>query len=200
MQWPRLARLGVVVLSILYFAAALLWLPRVIGFPRIYGTWAGFAEQFSLVAAGIVAYSLSGSCNTSRTIRMAKVGCFLYGICVISYGLAHFFALSETAGMVPAWLPPGQRFWAAATGIAFLLAAISILSGVLASLASRLLTAMIIVFGALVWAPALFTYPHVHTVWAGNAINLALIGAAWVVADSICQSSEVSESPQNSFA
>ncbi len=51
-------------------------------------------------------------------------------------------------------------------------------------LAARLLTAMIIGFGALVWAPSLFTHPGEHMVWAGNAINPALMGAAWVVADS----------------
>jgi hypothetical protein len=44
---------------------------------------------------------------------------------------------------------------------------------------------MLIGFGALVWAPLLFRAPHKQIVWAGNAINLAFIGAAWVVADSI---------------
>jgi hypothetical protein len=31
-------------------------------------------------------------------------------------------------------------------------------------------------------------HPGVHMVWDGNAINLALIGAAWAVADSIRES------------
>jgi hypothetical protein len=44
---------------------------------------------------------------------------------------------------------------------------------------------MLVTFGALVWAPALLVDPHAHFAWAGNAINLALTGAAWVVADSI---------------
>jgi hypothetical protein len=72
-----------------------------------------------------------------------------------------------------------------------LLAGNAILSGILATLAARLLTAMIFGFGALVWAPALFAQPHVHIVWGGNAINLALMGAAWVVADSICELSRL---------
>ena len=74
-----------------------------------------------------------------------------------------------------------------ATGVAHLLAGIAILSGVLAVPASRLLTLMLVIFGALVWGPSLFANPRVHMVWAGNAINLALIGAAWVVADSIAR-------------
>jgi hypothetical protein len=44
--------------------------------------------------------------------------------------------------MVPKWIPPGQHFWAVATGVAFLLASAAILSGVLAVLAARLLTVM----------------------------------------------------------
>ena len=96
------------------------------------------------------------------------------------------YALSETAAL-PKWIPPGQLFWAVATGVAHLLAGIAILSGVLAVPASRLLTLMLVIFGALVWGPSLFANPRVHMVWAGNAINLALIGAAWVVADSIAR-------------
>ena len=182
-QWRRTAQTGVLMLSALHFISALFWLPRVIGVPRIYGTWAGFLEMSSLVAAGMVAYSFLASDNTSRSVTIAQVGRFFYGICVVSYGVAHFAALPQTARMVPKWIPPGQPFWAVATGVFDLLAAIAILSGIQAVLASRLLTAMIVGFGALVWAPALFANPREHIVWAGNAINLALIGAAWVVAD-----------------
>ena len=186
-QWRRTARAGLVALTILYFIAASLWLPRVVGFPRIFGTWLGFAEQFALVVAGIVAYAFLSPHDTVWAVRTSQIGRFLFGICVVVFGLAHFFALPETSKMVPNWLPPGQKFWAIATGVAFLLAAGAMLSGIRAVLASRLLTAMLITFGALVWAPSLFAHPGVHMVWAGNAINLALVGAAWTVADSISE-------------
>jgi hypothetical protein len=88
-------------------------------------------------------------------------------------------------------------FWATATAAFFLLAAIAILAGVLAGLASRLLTAMIVGFEVLVWAPKLFGSPHVHFSWAGNAICLALAGAAWVVADSTSESRRASPKLQN---
>jgi hypothetical protein len=83
-------------------------------------------------------------------------------------------------------------FWAIATAVLFLLAAAAILSGILAGLASRLLTAMIVGFEALVWAPKLFASPHLHFSWAGNAVCLALAGAAWVVADSMNEPRKVS--------
>jgi hypothetical protein len=50
-------------------------------------------------------------------------------------------------------------------------------------LAARLLTAMIAGFGLLVWLPALVASPKDHFVSCANAVNLALLGAAWVVGD-----------------
>jgi uncharacterized membrane protein YphA (DoxX/SURF4 family) len=183
-QWRRSAPAGLLVLAILYFIFALFWLPRVIGYPQFFGTWSGFLEEMALVVAASVVYASLGPRDSAGPGRAALVGRSSFGICVLSFGLSHFFAIPETATMVPKWIPPGQQFWAVATGIFHLLAGIAILSGVLDLLGSRLLTLMLATFGALVWAPALFAQPQEHMVWAGNAINLALTGAAWVIADS----------------
>jgi uncharacterized membrane protein YphA (DoxX/SURF4 family) len=78
-------------------------------------------------------------------------------------------------------------FWAITTTIALALAAIAMLSGRSALLASRLLTTMLIGFGLLVWLPAPFADPHKLINWAGNAQNLAITGAAWIVADFLSQ-------------
>jgi uncharacterized membrane protein YphA (DoxX/SURF4 family) len=184
-QWRRSAPAGLLVLAILYLIFALLWLPRVVGYPHIFGTWGGFLEELALVAAALVAYASLAPHDSARPSRAARIGRLSFGVCVLSFGLGHFFAIPQTAEMVPGWIPPGQRFWAVATGVAHLLAGVSILAGVLDVLGSRLLTLMLATFGALVWAPALFAQPREHMVWAGNAINLAMVGAAWVVADSV---------------
>jgi hypothetical protein len=42
---------------------------------------------------------------------------------------------------------------------------------------------MLVGFGLLVWLPALFADPHKLINWAGNAQNLAITGAAWIVPD-----------------
>ena len=44
---------------------------------------------------------------------------------------------------------------------------------------------MFVVFGVLVHAPSIFIDPASHLNWTANAMNLALIGTAWVIADSI---------------
>jgi uncharacterized membrane protein YphA (DoxX/SURF4 family) len=181
-QTRRFALSGLAVLGLFYFVFGLLWIPRVVRHWHIFGTWGGVLEQFALVAAALVLFaSLHRSWRVSTT--MAEIARITYGICVIGFAFNHFFAISFTASMVPKWIPPGQRFWATATGVFLLLAGIAILSGVLAQLASSLLTTMIALFGLLVWAPSLLANPHSHKVWSGNAINLAMCGAAWIVSD-----------------
>ncbi len=103
--------------------------------------------------------------------------------CPISFGVYHIIYWRGAAPWVPAWLPPGQVFWIFFTAICFLLAAAAILAGIRARLAALLLTAEILGFRDFVWIPKFAAGPHDHSNWSGNAINLALMSAAWVVAD-----------------
>lgn len=183
MQVRRTAAGGALVLAALYLVFALLWGWRVVQFPRIFGTWLGFAEEFALVIGGAVA--AINALHDEGHPRRAQVGRLAFGLCLLVFGTAHLIYVKETAAMVPAWLPPRQDFWAYATGVADILAGLALLSGIAALLASRLVVLMFIGFGALVWVPQVLADPHGHIAWAGNAINLALIGAAWVLADSI---------------
>jgi hypothetical protein len=189
--WRRTARAGAMMLALLYSVFACLWVPPILASPQVYDVWGNFFEEFSLVIAAVVVCLSStppDSVLAGRTAQIARG----YGICVISFALEHLFYIRETASFVPAWIPPGQLFWALATAVFFLLAAFAILSGILAGLASRLLTAMIVGFEVLVWAPRLFAVPPEHFSWAGNGICLVLAGGAWVVADSINESRRAS--------
>lgn len=185
MQGRRTARVGSIVLMCLYSIFALFWLSRVIAYPHIFGTWSGTAEQLALVMGGLAIYASLDPQKEALAMRLALLSRITFGVCAVAFGIAHFVYPSETAAMVPRWIPPGQRMWAFTTGGAHLLAGLAIVSGVQALLAARLLTAMIIGFGVFVWAPQLFTLPETHMAWAGNAVNLALAGAAWAIADSI---------------
>ena len=53
--------------------------------------------------------------------------------------------------------------------------------------AAILLTAMYVSFTLLVHVPMLLADPSSHWIWSENALNLALIGVAWVVADSLAR-------------
>ena len=192
LQRPRAARIGALGLAILYAIFALLWVPRVVGFPQIFATWSGAAEQFALAIGGVAAYAsvqrrATGPGGEAAAIQVTRVVRLAFGLCLVAFGTAHLLYTNETAAMVPAWLPPGQRAWALATGAFHLLAGLALLSGVRAHLAARLVAAMFIGFGLFVWAPQLFLNPGDHVAWAGNAINFALIGAAWAGSSSIAE-------------
>jgi uncharacterized membrane protein YphA (DoxX/SURF4 family) len=182
-QWTRTARAGAAALGALYLIFALLWLPLYIEKPLVYDRLANFFEQFSLVSGALIVYGTAGSRDPVQAARMARIGYVGFGICVVSFTLEQLIYLKGTAEFVPKWIPPGQMFWAITTTIAFALAAIALLSGRSALLASRLLTVMIAVFGFLVWLPAPFADPHSFSNWAGNAENWAIAGSAWIVAD-----------------
>jgi uncharacterized membrane protein len=192
-QWRKTARAGALALGILYLIFALLWVPFIVAEPRVYDRWGNFFEQFSLVSGALIAYATAvyatvvyatvGQRDSRRPTRTARIGYTFFGICVVSFTLEQLFYLSGTVSFVPKWIPPGQMFWAVLTTVFFGLAAIALLSGRSALLAARLLTAMIIGFQLLVWLPALFADPHKLMNWAGNAQNLAIAGAAWIVAD-----------------
>jgi uncharacterized membrane protein len=189
------ARWGAGVLTLVYSAFALIWVSMILGTPLVWGSWGNLFEELSIVISGAAIYaSLSppGSPWNRRTGMLSR----LYGICPISFGLTHLFYLSACAPWVPKWLPFGGVFWSAATGVFFLLSAISILTGLLAGLASRLNAVMIVCFEVLIWVPKLAAAPRDHFMWSGNAICIALAGGAWAVADRINQRPKPVSKPQ----
>lgn len=186
-QWPKAARAGAVALGIIYTVFALSWVPRIVGEPLVYDRWGNSFEQLSIVSGAMIVYACTSRNDSGRQPKIARMGYTFFGICVISFTLEQLFYLSATAAFVPKWIPPGQMFWAITTTVALALAAIALLSGHTALLASRLLTLMLIGFALLVWLPTLFADAHKIFNWAGNAQNLAITGAAWIVADFLAQ-------------
>ena len=186
-QWTKTARAGAVALGAIYFAFTLLTLPLIIQQPLVYNGFGNFFEQYSLASGAVILYACSGSIAPNRTTRLAQIGYYSFGVCVVSFALEQLFYLPATASFVPKWIPPGQMFWAIATTAAFALAALALLTGFMALLASRLNTAMIVGFGLLVWMPALFANPHSFGNWSEGIETLAIAGSAWIVADLLGQ-------------
>jgi uncharacterized membrane protein YphA (DoxX/SURF4 family) len=192
-QFPKTARVGAIALAAIYMCFALLWVPNIAKEPLVYDRWGNFFEQFSIVSGALIVYGTFERRDPNRSAKIARIGYFGFGICVISFMLEQLFYLSGTASFVPKWIPPGQMFWAVATTVAFALAAIALLSRRVALLAARLTTLMIIGFGLLVWLPTLFVNPHLQFNWAGNAQNLAIAGASWIVTDFLMQNRPVAQ-------
>lgn len=185
LQWRRTAGAGALLLAALFSVFAFYWARRVVGFPEIFGTWSGFAEQLALVVAALVAFALALPPASSLARGIEQLGRSIFGLCLVAFGAAHFLYMKETATMVPDWMPPGQQEWALVTGVLHVMAGLALVTNIAALVAVQLLTVMFAAFGLLVWGPQIFVYPESHMVWAGNAINLALMGAAWVMTDAV---------------
>ena len=197
--WRRTARAGALTLTVLYAVFTLLWLPQAFVNLGNYDPIGNVFEEFSLVAAGLVLCAILSPAG-SYLARHRSFFVLLFGICPISFGIVHLVDMPGLLNFIPGWLPPNKMFWAYATTLGFFGAAIAILTGILAPLASRLLTAEIAIFELLFWIPKLSPGPGNHFIWAGNAISIAMIGAAWVVSDSISAAAKTRPTPAESPA
>src|SRR5258706_7414220 len=152
-----------------------------------FGTYSDIAEQLAITAAALIVYAGNAKIDAALAARLMRLGQLAFGVCALLFGGAHFFYMNFTAPLVPKWLPPTQEFWAYATGVGHIAAGIAILTGVQARLVAVLLTAMYASFTPLVHGPMLLANSSSYMNWTENALNLALVGAAWVVADSLAR-------------
>jgi uncharacterized membrane protein len=159
----------------------------ILAHPTEYGAYSGAAEQLAIAAGGLIVAAASAPFDPALTRRLTRIGQIAFAICAILFGGAHFFYINLTAPLVPKWLPPSQIFWGYATGLFHIAGGLAILISFRARLAAILLTVMYVGFGILVHAPMLLADPSNPGIRAENALNLALIGVAWVVADSLAR-------------
>ncbi len=149
-----------------------------------YGIYESLAEQFAITAAALIVFAATSRIHAPLAARLTLLGQLIFGVCALVWGGAHFVYMNLTAPLVPKWLPPSQVFWGYLTGIAFILAGLAILTRIRARLAAVLLTAMLASFTLLVHIRILFANHKIQFNWTELAVNLAILGATWVVADS----------------
>jgi uncharacterized membrane protein len=191
LEWRRTVVWGAAALTGYYVVFVLLLMNGRLLFTSyaVYGTYESIAMQLALAVSGLIVYATAAKIDAQIdavvAARLSRLGQLTFGVCTLIWGGAHFVYMNLTAPLVPKWLPPGQVFWGYVTGVCFIAAGLSILTGIKARLAAILLTTMVASFGLLANGPMLFADPSSHWNWTESALNLALIGAAWVVADSL---------------
>jgi uncharacterized membrane protein YphA (DoxX/SURF4 family) len=187
LQWRKTARIGAVALSAILLLFTLLWIPALVAHRAAFPYDGNFFMQLSQFSGAFIVLTTLGASDSRRMALAARLGYWFFGVSVVSLTWGQIYYFSPTVALVPKWIPPSQMFWAIATTVAFGLAAIALLSGRLALLGSRLLTAMLMGFGVVVWLPLLFAGPHKLFNWTETAETFVIAGAAWIVADYLGQ-------------
>lgn len=190
--WRRSARAGAAALAIIYFIFTVFWLPRLYTAPHylgyrvsVYvGVLAGVGMELIAFAAGALVYASLAN-RSSIWPRMILIARWIFGLCSIDFGLNHLMDISDNIVYVPAWMPLGAEFWIIVTGICFVVAGLAILAEIQDVLAARMLALMFLVFNLFALPQFIFANPHKHAAWGGNAFNLALVAANWILADSL---------------
>jgi uncharacterized membrane protein len=188
-EWRRSAAWGAAALAVYYalFVVVLMNGRLLLTEYAGYGIYEEIAMQLAIALSGLILFATAGTIDAALAARLTRVGQLAFGVCALVWGGAHFVYMNMTAPLVPKWLPPTQEFWGYATGVCFVAAGVAILTGVRAHLAAILLTAMLACFGVLANGRVLLADPSSHFNWTESALNLALVGAAWVVADSLAR-------------
>jgi uncharacterized membrane protein YphA (DoxX/SURF4 family) len=186
-EWRRTVTWGAAALAIYYTLIVVILMDgRVV--LRHYAEFIAYsntAEQVPIAASALIIYAASAKIETARAARLTRLGQIAFGVCAMLFGGAHFLYMNLTAPLIPKWLPPSQEFWAYATGVGHIAAGVAILTGVWARLAAILLTIMFALFTVMVHTPMLLADYSSRGNWSESALNLTLIGTAWVVADSL---------------
>jgi hypothetical protein len=179
---PRTLRGASIVLGAVYAVFSLVCVAGIVAAPRVFDQYDGFFEQVSLLS-GALALCAVTTANAARSATLRLVARIGLGLSTICFTLAQIIYFGVTASLVPKWIPPSQSFWAILTTVAFALAAVAMLTNIRARLAMRLMAAMLVIFGVLVWVPALVAHPQAHGNWSEFALNFLIAGATWMVAD-----------------
>jgi hypothetical protein len=189
MQWRRSASFSAAALAAYYIFLVIIVMngPVLLAHYKEYGTYESLAEQFAITAAALIVYAVTARIHQSLATRLILIGQLTFGLCALVWGGAHFVYMNLTAPLVPKWLPPSQVFWGYLTGVAFVAAGLAILSRIQARLATILLTAMLASFTLLVHIRMLLADHKIQFNWTELAVNLAILGAAWVLADSFAR-------------
>jgi uncharacterized membrane protein len=113
--------------------------------------------------------------------KRQTLGRILVAISLVVFGVQHFIYGGFVATLVPAFMP-GRLFWAYFVGVAFVAAAIGILTRILARAAATMLGVMFFLFVVLLHIPRIVGNSSNGNEWTSGFVALAMCGGAWIVA------------------
>jgi uncharacterized membrane protein YphA (DoxX/SURF4 family) len=138
-------------------------------------------SSIAFVLAGILPLQ-TGFLGLSSTLRKpVTFARMFFALSMIVFGAQHFMYPAFIATLITAWIP-FHLFWVYFTGIGFIVAGLSIATGVLAPLASMALGLMFLLWFLLLHAPRVVANPHNGDEWTSAFVALAISGGSFLLA------------------
>jgi len=176
---------GIAVTLTVLIRIALCYLPKLFATPRDPGPWTSSFELLAIGGASLVLLALFTGTTFGRSSEQpnlwSHLGRVLFGGSLVVFGVQHLMYGAFVATLVPAWIP-GHLFWAYFVGVAFLAAALAIVTGRIAALAATLLGSMFFLWVVTLHAPRVALALHNGNEWTSLLIALAMSGGSFVIA------------------
>ena len=121
--------------------------------------WSYFS--FTVVfLVGVAAIFLRGDWQRARGFdKLILFGPIFYAAPLAAFGTEHFTLTKVIASIIPKWIP-WHYFWAYLVGTCFILAALSLVTGVRARLAASLVALTMFLFVTMMYIPATLRHPE----------------------------------------
>lgn len=161
---------GIAVAILTFLRALLLYGPKLAANIHNPGPWTSGFELLAMCGAALI---LAGT--------MTGLGRVLFASLLVVVGVQHILYGRFVATLVTAWIP-AHLFWAYFVGVAFLAAAISIVTRKYMKLAAGLLGLMFLLWVVLLHAPRVAAAVHNGDEWTSALVALSMCGGSWMIA------------------
>lgn len=137
----------------------------------------------ALIIAGIAAKGTRASGIWRALQIFALIGTWLFAISLVVFGISHFLVPGFIATLIPAWIP-WRLFLAWFTGVAFVLAGISLAIRLLAQSAALLLGLMFLSWVVVLHGPRIYAALHNGDEWNSGLVALGIAGLSFALCGS----------------
>ena len=185
MVFRRHGRLAANVFGLVAFVRGLMiYLPWVLREPTYPRPWTYLFELTAMAGAALVigATFPEGVPQESLwQLRLAELGRWMFAVSLVLFGVQHLMYAVFLKALIPAWIP-WHVFLVHFTGVAFLLAAVSLMTRVQVRLTGSLLALMFLVWVVVLHIPRVVRARHEGIEWTSAFVALAMSGASLVIA------------------
>ena len=172
--------------TLFLFLFVFLHVPQIIGNPLAGFVWTNPCKTLALLGAALclTEHRIDSAGVSFAVIRLAKklrpLSWIFLGVFLVVCGVQHFVYAGFVDTLVPAWIPPGPRFWTCFSGIALVVGGLGLALPKTARLAALLVGIMIFLWVILLHIPLTVEKKNLFE-FDGVLEALALSGAAFML-------------------